>query len=163
MSICSECLSKWQVPHSTESAAAFDVSRATLTRRHRNRADRPIYNQTRQKLTAVEEEVLVNYIRRQTTAGYPISVETLRQLANVILQQRLPAGSPLPSGDRVGMNWTTKFYARHPNVQAVKIQAIDALRFRASTYDRLLEWWQQRLLFDQKYAHITSTTWTRLA
>ena len=94
-------------------------------------------NQRQQKLTPTEEQALVDYVRRQTRAGYPLSVEALRQMANVLLERHLKPGPTFAVPKIVGHNWVQKFYQRHPEVKAVNIRAMDALRVRGANIGRL--------------------------
>ena len=87
-----------------------------------------------------EKEVLVSYIRRQTRAGYPLLVETVRQIANTFLHHRCNPYTSFSVPETVGINWVQKFYHQHKDLRAVKIRAMDALQVRGANVRRLQEW-----------------------
>ena len=84
----------------------------------------------------------MDYVRRQTRAGYPLLVEALRQMANVLLECHLRPGPTFAILETVGLNWVQKFYQRHPEVKAVKIRAMDALHVHGANIGRLTEWFE---------------------
>ncbi len=138
-------LSEWrkgQFQSLRQAAQWHDIPLSTLTDRARGSANRATYNQTRQKLTVGEEETLVAYIRHQTQAGYPLSIEAVQQIANVLLRRRWEAQGANGQPKTVGQHWIERFYKRHNDIKAVKLRAMDTLRARSSTYNRLLEWFQ---------------------
>jgi hypothetical protein len=97
-----------------------------------------------QYLNPQEEKALVTYVLRMSQNGYPLPVKFLRDLALVIVRQR---GSifRIPATDRddiraPGKNWPQAFYKRHPELKAMRMQAIDWQRHDHHIYEKVVEW-----------------------
>ena len=80
-----------QYPSLPKAAAAWDVSVMTLSQRHQGQQSWLICNQNQQKLSVKEKKALIDYVQCQTKAGYLLSVEALRQMANILLSQHCPS------------------------------------------------------------------------
>ena len=76
-------------------ADAFPVSHSTLSYRLSGRVSRSTAHGSKQILSAAEEEALVKWITRLSTAGCPITLPLTRELAEEI-QKRRVALSPIP-------------------------------------------------------------------
>ncbi len=75
-----------------QAALAWEVPKSTLARQNRGGRNRPAADQSQQKLSVQEENVLVEYVQQQNKAGYSLSVRALSQVANIILARRQPLG-----------------------------------------------------------------------
>jgi hypothetical protein len=81
-------------------ANAFSVSHSTLSYRLSGRVSRSIAHESKQILSAAEEEALVKWITQLSTAGCPITLLSTRKLAEEIQRRRvalLPLRRSYPS------------------------------------------------------------------
>ncbi|KAM4066302.1 DDE superfamily endonuclease [Hirsutella rhossiliensis] len=119
-----------QVPSIRAAATLYDVTRAILQNRlHVNN----------RKLTATEEQALLNRIISLDERGFSPTLPFVRRMADLLLSQRAP-------GSAVGKNWLTRFqrhdvlileratiakYGRHTNkaadVKAAKVTVIEGI------------------------------------
>ena len=87
-----------------KAAAAFGVSKMTLTRRRDGTRSRRDTRPPAQVLTKLEEEAIVQYILDLDSRGFPTRLEELRDMADSLLRSR---GAP-----PVGKNWPSNFIRR---------------------------------------------------
>ena len=92
-----------------EVARRFEIPRTTLQRRLTGDTFRPETRANNHKLTESEEESLQKWILSMDSRGAAPRPSFVREMANLLLQQR--GTTPVPS---VGENWVTKFIKRHP-------------------------------------------------
>ena len=93
-------------------AAAYNLSEATLRRRRKGATDRHTSHELYQRLSLLQEEFLVDWILEQDQHGYPPSHARAREMAARIL---LLNGDTAPLGNR----WIQKFIKRNPRVASV--------------------------------------------
>ena len=84
----------------------------------------------------------MEHIWIQTLAGFPLAIQTVRQMANVVLRRRISSRDTFAIPETVGKNWPTKFYQQHPELAKVKLRVMDQLRANAVNYERLSEWFE---------------------
>src|SRR5450432_463667 len=93
-------------PHLTPSHVAwvYNVPRKTLTNRYHGKLSRQDTRPKSQKLTPLEESVIVRYILDLDSQAFPPRRSCVEDIANRILSDR--------NSKRVGKNWTTNFVQR---------------------------------------------------
>jgi hypothetical protein len=97
------------------SASWFKASKNSVIRRDRGIPPRTNLVPYNRKLTITEETTLVEWILEMDTRGLSVTKATIRQKAELLLVQRhTDASNPPPS---IGVNWTSNFIARHPQLQ----------------------------------------------
>jgi hypothetical protein len=91
---------------------------------------------TNQKLSPVEEAVLVEHSFECYKQGFPLTIDNLNDFANELLKNR-------GSNERVGVNWHLAFFKRHPNVESRYSRPIDKQRVWAENADSWIEWFRR--------------------
>jgi hypothetical protein len=77
---------------------------------------------------AAEEAVIVKYIQLAYQQGFPLTIASLRDMANEILLEK---GSHAP----IGVNWHLKFLKRHPELRSALSRPIDKQRIMSEDPD----------------------------
>ena len=126
-------------------AAEFDIPQATLSGRvsgkHLPRREAHSY---RQLVTPAEEDVLVDYIRRMASYGFPASATTIQEVANLIRRNRLLITmSPTHQITPLGKNWIDKFKSRHPEVRTAWTKAMHDVRVDGCQPHLLRRWFDE--------------------
>lgn len=93
-------------------ARAYEVSHKTLTRRSQGTPSRTESIPHNRKLTLTEESTLVEWILSMDTRGMPPTQALVRQMAEILLAQRILSMTPA-----IGKNWVGNFISRHPELQ----------------------------------------------
>ncbi|OQD91366.1 hypothetical protein PENVUL_c284G00185, partial [Penicillium vulpinum] len=96
-----------------EVARVFNIPRTTLRDRLSGHTERSTTRANSHKLTEIEEESLRKWILSMDSRGAAPRPATVREMANLLLQQRgiTPALS-------VGENWVTNFIKRYPDLSS---------------------------------------------
>ena len=90
-------------------AEKFGVNRVTLANLEQGKNQlQSTFNASKQKLTPVEEDVLVKSIILASCQGIPYAHGHIREEANAILQSHLSNWS-----EKVGKHWVNNFLCRH--------------------------------------------------
>ena len=97
--------------NSSAAAKAYDVPYSTLYDRLHNRPARRDARPSNCKLTATEELTLVQWILSMDQRGLAPRPESVRQMADLLLQKRSDSNSGPNS--QVGQNWVYNFVRRH--------------------------------------------------
>ena len=118
-----------------KAAVLYNVSHTTLYRRLRGRATRRDGQTPNRKLTASEEQALIDRIIELDNHGYSPPLPYVRQMANRLLQQRLP-------GSVVGPNWLTRFLKRHKLI-AKYLRKYDYQRAKCEDLEVINQWFEQ--------------------
>lgn len=115
-------------------ADAFSLSYSTLSYRLSGRVSRSTASAPRQILSTAEEEALIKWITRLSTAGCPFTLPLTRDLAEEIRKRRV-ALSPLPRlYPSIGKRWLDRFRKRYPTTSTISSWKIDAFRFDGVNY-----------------------------
>lgn len=103
LDIALENLSIQDVPNVNLAAKTYGVVESTLRRRWKNKttSHQEASSLHKQRLTNVQEEVLISQIDRLTDRGLPPTAQMVKNFAEEIIQ------------DSVGKNWTSDFVRRH--------------------------------------------------
>ena len=126
-------------------AALHDVARTTLNDRingkHLARTEAHTH---RQLVTPGEEEVLVEYIRRMSSYGFPAAPTVIQEVADLIRQNRLLiTTSPTRQITPLGKNWIDKFKSRHPEVRSAWTKALHDVRIDGCQPHLLQRWFDE--------------------
>jgi hypothetical protein len=108
-------------------AAEHGVSYVTLSRQVKGGRSISEFNASKQKISKVEENVLVQFIKESADRGFPMSHKTIAFHANAILQSHLGDGY-----EPVGESWIFRFLDRHEDeLQTHWSKPLDMQRARA--------------------------------
>jgi Tc5 transposase DNA-binding domain len=131
--------------HNVPSAAHdFNVPRQTLCDQLNGKPPRDQAHEAEQLLSQAEEKELVRWITRLTITSYPPQYETLLEMAEEIRKRRVKNinedGLQLVQYDDIGKHWVQRFLSRHPELNSVLPQSIDAVRVKGTSPERLQRW-----------------------
>jgi hypothetical protein len=117
-------------------ASKFDVEQTTLRRRYRGvcKPNKEIL-QIRQRLTVVEEEILVKWILCMQSWGFPPLVNRVRLQAEELLKER---GDHEP----LGIHWIQKFLSRQKELKSYFAAPRDKERVNAISYSTVSGWFK---------------------
>ena len=118
-------------------AASFNVSRSTLSNRLNGMIARRDTRPVSCKLSSVEEEVLHRRILDLDSQGYPPRLAVVREMADLILQNRKDL-----KPTTVGVNWTTNFVNRHPDLKTKFNRKYDHQRAKCENPVVISEWFR---------------------
>jgi hypothetical protein len=124
-------------------SARTNIPASTLWHRAHGQPSRRDKAAKQQYLTLQEESALVEYVLRMSDNGYPLPVKFLRSLAFTIARQRSSTFQIPSITDTVrspGQNWPQYFYARHPELKARRVKALDWTRHDHNIYDKVTQW-----------------------
>lgn len=137
-----------------KAATTYDIPKTTLTARFNGRQTRIQSHENQQLLSMHEESELVRWITFATKAGYPVQHAILRSMAQEIVQQRVRQindDCELVSYPPIGNDWTKRFLSRHPELETVQGQSIDAARVTCATPEAINMWYDAYLNTVQQY------------
>ena len=123
-----DALETWRAANGTLGlsyiARRFGVPRSTLNDRIAGRIPRKKQHQGMQRLTTEEEDSLKRWIKRLQAWGWPPRVEQTYSMATELLRAK---GVTKP----LGINWSSKFMTRHPDLKAIYIPPLGKERTMA--------------------------------
>lgn len=122
-----------QVPSIRAAATLYDVSNTTLQRRLHGRVTRRVAQVNNRKLTATEEQALLNRIISLDGRGFSPTLPFVRRMANLLLSQRAP-------GSSVGKNWLTRFVQRHDVLMSKYLRKYDYQRAKCEDPEEIGKW-----------------------
>ncbi|APA16038.1 hypothetical protein SS1G_10153 [Sclerotinia sclerotiorum 1980 UF-70] len=111
---------------SYEAAKELGLPKDTVTRRVKGGSSRSEARQSQQKLSAVQENVLLKWIKQLTISGYSPGHQLLKELAEELRSKRT-YNLDCPSFDSLellpqhllGYEWVPRFIKRHPHLTVV--------------------------------------------
>ena len=121
-------------------AKRWDIEWTTLARRHQRKTTSrgDANSKYRQRLTNVQEEVLLGYIDSLTGRNIPPTSQIVQNLAEELV------------GGPVGKNWTSQFIKRHSKrITSIYLRPIDKSRVSA----------ESAYIFEQFYALVLYFCW----
>jgi len=137
-----------------KAATTYDIRKTTLTACFNGRQTRIQSHENQQLLSTHEESELVRWITLATKAGYPVQHAILRSMAQEIVQQcvrQINDDCELVSYPPIGGDWTKQFLSRHPELETVQGQSIDAARVTCATPKAINAWYDAYLDMVQQY------------
>ena len=111
-------INSYKSGHSTSqrnAAITYDVPKSTFQTRLQGRPSRQEYRSVNHKLTKTEELTLVNWILSMDERGLPVRTALIRDMANLLLQER--TGADASSTRTVGVRWPYNFVQRHDSLR----------------------------------------------
>src|SRR5438045_2848285 len=137
-------LSRKEFPNVNQVAKHFKVSPATLGWRFNGGKSIAESRELVQLLAISEEKALAGCITRLTAAGFPVTHDLLREMAEEIRKRRL-CGINDDSIQHVvyepiGQQWTQRFIQRHPNLATAMSRSIELSRITAVTPEIVENW-----------------------
>jgi hypothetical protein len=119
-------------------AKAYDVPYMTFLRRVHNGLARCDTRPTNCKLTAIEESTLVQWILSMDQRGLAPRPESVRQMADLLLEKR---SNSMPTS-QVGKNWVYNFVQRHPALQTRYNRKYDYQRAKCEDPQVIRDWFR---------------------
>ena len=111
-------------------ASKWGIPRSTLLGRLTGAGSRKQRDSDRQKLSASEEQSLVEWVRIQYRLQLPPTQVQLRLIAQHMLHQS-------GSNETLGKHWAANFLARHDSIKALKGKQMEKARVEAVTPDKI--------------------------
>src|SRR5450432_3992596 len=124
--------------NSSAAAKAYDVPYSTLYDRLHNRPARRDARPSNCKLTATEELTLVQWILSMDQRGLAPRPESVRQMADLLLQKR----SNSNSNSQVGKLWVYNFVRRHQALQTRYNRKYDYQRAKCEDPQVIRDWFR---------------------
>ncbi|RYO82061.1 hypothetical protein DL762_006793 [Monosporascus cannonballus] len=104
----------------------YQVDRRYISRRIQGIRTKEEFDESRQKLSRVQEEVLAHWVIVQGQLGYAPPHSRFRLYAQRLL---INNGSP----ERLGKGWVARFLRRHPEIRTLKGKTIDYKRLNGAS------------------------------
>lgn len=123
-------------PSISKAAAANGVPATSLRYRRQGRQPKAAAQNQQQRLTPDEETGLVEYVRRRSYSGYPLTPARLREHADSIIRS-VPTRSAEP---RVSHAWLQAFLIRHPAIRSHWSRCLDNARLSGANKATVREW-----------------------
>ncbi|APA15885.1 hypothetical protein sscle_15g106550 [Sclerotinia sclerotiorum 1980 UF-70] len=132
---------------SYEVAKELGLSKDTVTRRVKGGSSRSEAHQLQQKLSAVQENVLLKWIKQLTISGYSLGHQLLKELVEELRSKRI-YNLDCPSFDffelllqhLLGHEWVPRFIKRHPHLTVVIGRRIESVRMDGATRETCSTW-----------------------
>src|SRR5450432_3088622 len=140
IALASEALKQGYFTSFRAAARAYDVSWKTLSRRARGQLSRRDRRSPNCKLTATEELTLVQWILSMDQRGLAPRPDSVRQMADLLLQKRSNSNSNPIS--QVGQNWVYNFVQRHKALQTRYNRKYDYQRAKCEDPQVIKDWFR---------------------
>jgi hypothetical protein len=127
-------------------AQTYDVPKSTLRRRVKGIEARRDSIPLNRKLTTIEESTLVEWILSMDQRGLPVRSDSIRQMANLLLQKRSQDSSLT-----VGQRWVYNFIQRHDSLQSKYTRKYDYQRAKCEDPTIIRDWFRLVQNTIQKY------------
>jgi hypothetical protein len=118
-------------------ADAYDISDATLRRRVKGTNARCDSIPINRKLTTIDELSLIEWILSRDQRGLPVGIDTIRQMANLLLQRRSQDNTLT-----VGKNWVYNFVQRHDSLESKYTRKYDYQRAKCEDPTVIRDWFR---------------------
>jgi Tc5 transposase DNA-binding domain len=113
-----------------------NVSKSTLSRLVKGGISMSAFNASKQKLSAAEERVIVDFCLESADRGFPLTHKLVMKMANDILTGRLGTGC-----ESVGDGWVDRFLTRHrDDLQTHWSKPLDMQRANALNSANVTHW-----------------------
>lgn len=120
-----------------EAAAKFNVASLSVSDAHHGRYTRSIQLHSNAKLSVHQERALEKHILGLQQQLRPIHYPELRIVVNALVEENATTERPYKP---LGINWITKFIARHPDLRLRQEQHLEIERISASLPSLLKAW-----------------------
>jgi hypothetical protein len=137
-----------QVTNIRVASQLYNVPYATLYHRLRGRTTRQDAQVNNRLLTTTEEKVLIQRIISLDNNGFSPTLQFVRGMANILLQQREP-------GKEVGPNWLTRWLRCHDELVAKYLRKYDYQRAKCEDPKVLGKWFELVQNTISKYGIVT--------
>lgn len=115
IALAMDAIQKGHFTSARAAAKSYDVLPSTLQNRINGRPAQRDSRPTNRKLTDTEESTLVQWILSMDQRGLPPRPDSVRQMANLLLQKR--SNSSQGNSPEVGKRWVTNLVQRHQALQ----------------------------------------------
>ena len=109
-------------------ADAYDLPESTFRSRVNGVPARRDLPPTNRKLTDLEESRLIQWILSMESRGLPLMADSIRQMANLLLQKRSRTNTGQDNIPTVGQRWVYNFVRRHDSLQSKYTRKYDYQR-----------------------------------
>ena len=120
-----------------EAARILGVPESTVYARASGRPTRIQAHEHEQLLSEEEEKELARWIRQLTNASYPPKPYAVREMAEAIRTRRVigvnDASIIRVSYDAIGEQWVKRFMNRHPELESLIAEQIEAARIQETS------------------------------
>jgi len=127
-----------------EAGRELNVPHATISHRMKGRKTRVESHEDQQILSEEEEKELSRWIRDLTVFGYPPKPYAVKEMAEAIQTRRvIEINNPSiihVSYDAIGDQWVGRFLTRHPELQCLIAEQIEATRITDTSRPVLEKW-----------------------
>jgi len=144
IALASEALKQGYFTSLRAAARSYDVPYASLRRRVRNIPAQHDRRSPNCKLTATEELTLVQWILSMDQRGLAPRPDSVRQMANLLLEKRSNSNSNSNSdpNSQVGQNWVYNFVQRHQALQTRYNRKYDYQRAKCEDPQVIRDWFR---------------------
>lgn len=137
-----------QVPRIRSAAALYNVSESTLRYRKRGHVAQRDTQVNNRKLTATEEQALIDRIISFDERGLSPTLPLVRRMADLLLSQ-------CAAGSSVGKNWLTRFVQRHNELMLKYLRKSDHQRAKCEDPETASNWFNLLRATVAKYGIVT--------
>jgi Tc5 transposase DNA-binding domain len=123
IALAMQALKQGHISNIYTAAQMYDVPDKTLRRRVNGINARRDSIPINRKLTTTEELTLIEWILSMDQRGLPVRSDSIRQMANLLLQKRFQDNTVI-----VGQRWVYNFVQRHDSLQSKYTRKYDYQR-----------------------------------
>jgi hypothetical protein len=129
-----------------EASKALNVALSTIYHRVNGRQTRVESHEYEQLLSEEEETELCRWIRELSAASYPPKLYAVREMAEAIRTRRIiginDPSVTCVSYEAIGEQWVTRFMSRHPELESIIAEQIEAVRVHETSQPILEKWFE---------------------
>lgn len=140
-----------QIGSTTKAAAVFNVPETSLRRRRDGIPSRRDCQANSKKLTALEEEVIIQYILKLDSRGFSPTLSAVRDMANKLLAER--------DAGQVGNHWPRNFVKRTPRLTTRFNRPYDRQRALCEDPEVISRWFELVQRTKLAYGICDADTW----
>jgi hypothetical protein len=137
IALAMQALKQGYISNIYTAAQTYDVPDKTLRRRVNGINARRDSVPTNRKLTTTEELTLIEWILSMDQRGLPVRSDSIRQMANLLLQKRSQNNTLT-----VGQRWVYNFLQRHDSLQSKYTRKYDYQRAKCEDPTIIRDWFR---------------------
>jgi hypothetical protein len=137
MALAIQALKRGQLSSVRAAAETYDVAESTLRGRVKGIDARCDSIPINRKLTTTEELTLIEWILSMDQRGLPVRTDSIRQMANLLLQKRFQDNTRI-----VGQRWVYNFVRRHNSLQSKYNRKYDYQRAKCEDPTIIRDWFR---------------------